>query len=113
MAEVRQLLGGLSFGESLRWHQDRLWFCNWGTQEVIALGLDGAAEVVARIPTTLPYSIDWLPDGRLLAVSARDCALLRQEPDGSLAPPKMKPPHCSELDVGIEPVLKLRAALRD
>jgi sugar lactone lactonase YvrE len=29
-------------------------------------------------------SIDWLPDGRLLVVAARDGRLLRQEPDGSL-----------------------------
>ena len=29
-------------------------------------------------------SIDWLPDGRLLIVAARDGRLLRQEPDGSL-----------------------------
>src|SRR5207248_1697471 len=31
-----------------------------------------------------PFSIDWLPDGRLLAVSAHDSVLLHQEPDGSL-----------------------------
>jgi sugar lactone lactonase YvrE len=33
---------------------------------------------------SFPLSIDWLPDGRLLIVSARDGRLLRQEPDGSL-----------------------------
>ena len=27
--------------------------------------------------------IDWLPDGRLLVVAARDGRLLRQEPEGS------------------------------
>jgi len=31
-----------------------------------------------------PMCIDWLPDGRLLVVAARDGRLLRQEPDGSL-----------------------------
>jgi sugar lactone lactonase YvrE len=31
-----------------------------------------------------PFSIDWLPDGRLLIVSASDQPLLRQEPDGRL-----------------------------
>jgi sugar lactone lactonase YvrE len=78
------MLNGLAFGESPRWHGGRLWFCNWGTQEVIALDPDGAAEVVTRIPTTIPYSIDWLPDGRLLAVSGQEALLLRREPDGSL-----------------------------
>src|SRR4051812_3788118 len=78
------LLEGLGFGESPRWHDGRLWFCNWGTQEVLAVDADGKAEVVARIPTTIPYSIDWLPDGRMLAVSGQEALLLRQEPDGAL-----------------------------
>ena len=39
---------------------------------------------MAQIPTTVPFSIDWLPDGRLLVVSGREALLLRQEPDGSL-----------------------------
>jgi sugar lactone lactonase YvrE len=39
---------------------------------------------MARVPTTLPYSIDWLPDGRLLVVSGREGLVLRQDPGGSL-----------------------------
>jgi sugar lactone lactonase YvrE len=82
--EVRTLLTGLEFGESPRWHQDRLWLANWGTQQVVTVELDGTSEVVAMVPTTIPYSIDWLPDGRLLVVSGREALLLRREPDGSL-----------------------------
>src|ERR1039458_1648593 len=84
MPEPRILLCGLAFGESPRWHQDRLWFSNWGTQEVRTVNLDGASEVVACIPTTIPFSLDWLPDGRLLVVSGQEALLLRREPDGSL-----------------------------
>ena len=84
MPEPRILLRGLAFGESPRWHQDRLWFSNWGTQEVRTVNLDGASEVVASIPTTIPFSLDWLPDGRLLIVSGQEALLLRREPDGSL-----------------------------
>jgi sugar lactone lactonase YvrE len=81
----RVLLTGLGYGESPRWHGDRLWFANWGTQEVVAVDADGErGEVVLRVPTTIPYSIDWLHDGRLLAVSGRECLLLRAEPDGRL-----------------------------
>ena len=33
---------------------------------------------------SFPFCIDWMPDGHLLIVSARDGLLLRREPDGSL-----------------------------
>jgi sugar lactone lactonase YvrE len=85
VAEVRQLLGGLSFGESLRWHQDRLWLADWGAQEIVAVDSHGRPEVMARVDfPAFPMCIDWLPEGQLLIVAARDGRLLRQEPDGSL-----------------------------
>jgi sugar lactone lactonase YvrE len=83
MPEVHTLLTGLAFGESPRWHEDRLWFSNWGAQEVIAVDLEGKSEVIVRVPS-FPFSIDWLPDGRLLLTSGRDGLLLRREPDGEL-----------------------------
>jgi sugar lactone lactonase YvrE len=87
VAEVEQLLDGLSFGESLRWHRDRLWLADWGAQEVLAVDRLGRPEVMARVDfPAFPMCIDWLPDGRLLIVAARDGRLLRQEPDGSLVP---------------------------
>src|SRR5207302_4131207 len=63
----------------------RLWFSNWGAQEIIAVDVAGKSEVMLRVATTVPFSIDWLPDGRLLVVSGAEARLLRQEPDGSLA----------------------------
>jgi len=77
---------GLAIGESPRWHEDRLWFCNWGAQEVVAVDLDGKSEIAVHVPTTVPFCIDWLPDGRLLIVSGREGILLRRERDGSLVP---------------------------
>jgi sugar lactone lactonase YvrE len=84
LSEVQILLTDLAMGESPRWHEHRLWFSDWGAQEIIAVGLDGNREIVARVPFGFPFSIDWLPDGRLLIVSGREGLLLRREPDGSL-----------------------------
>jgi sugar lactone lactonase YvrE len=81
--ELQTLMTGLAFGESPRWHDDRLWFSNWGAQEVVAVDLKGKSEVIVSMPS-FPFSIDWLPDGRLLITSGRDGLLRRREPDGVL-----------------------------
>ncbi len=81
---MRTLLTGLGIVESPRWHDGRLWFCNWGAGEIMTIDGAGRSEVVLRVPTTIPFSIDWLPDGRLLVVSGQEGRLLRQELDGSL-----------------------------
>jgi sugar lactone lactonase YvrE len=83
VAELQILMTGLAFPESPRWHDDRLWFSDWGAHEVIAVDLDGKSEVIVRVPS-FPMCIERLPDGRLLIVSASDGLLLRREPDGSL-----------------------------
>ncbi|MBZ9982606.1 MULTISPECIES: SMP-30/gluconolactonase/LRE family protein [unclassified Mesorhizobium] len=75
---------GLAFGESPRWHEGRLWLCNWGTREIVAVSDEGKSRVMLTVPAVLPYSIDWLPDGRLLVISGREGLLLRQEVDGRL-----------------------------
>jgi sugar lactone lactonase YvrE len=79
------LLDGIAFGESPRWHGDRLWFGDWGAQEVVAVGLDGSKEVLSRVSfPSFPMCIDWLPDGRLLIVSSREARIVRREPNGEL-----------------------------
>ncbi len=79
--EVRTLVEGIALGESPRWHDGRLWFCDWVAGEIVVVEADGGREVVARMPT-FPISIDWLPDGRMLVVNAR--TLFRREGDGTL-----------------------------
>jgi sugar lactone lactonase YvrE len=83
MSEPQTLMTGLVFGEQPRWREDRLWFSDWGPPEVIAVDLEGNSEVILKAPS-FPCCVDWLSDGRLLLVSARDGLLLRREPDGSL-----------------------------
>lgn len=80
---MKILLDGILFGEQPRWHEGRLWFSDWGTRELIAVDLEGNREVVLEGPS-FPMCAGWLPDGRLLLVSARDGALLRRESDGTM-----------------------------
>ena len=87
MTEPRTLIDGVVFGESTRWHDGRLWFADWASQEIIAVDPDGKSEVMLRSPAGdgfAPLCFDWLPDGRLVLVSGTSRSVVRQEPDGTL-----------------------------
>jgi sugar lactone lactonase YvrE len=82
VSEQRIVLEDLVFPESPRWHDGRLWLCDWGAHEILVVDLDGTRELVAELPS-FPFSIEWLPDGRLVVVA--DGALFVEE-DGAMVP---------------------------
>ncbi len=84
MRTVDVLMEGIVFGESPRWHDGRLWFSDWGANQVIAVDPEGGHEVVVTVPS-FPMCIDFLRDGRLLVVDSAQRRLLRREADGSMA----------------------------
>ena len=59
---------GLSMGESPRWHDGRLWVCDWVAGEVLSFDAAGERRVELTMEG-LPFSIDWLPDGRAVLTS--------------------------------------------
>lgn len=80
MADTEVMLDGLGFPESLRWHEGRLWLCNWGSGDVLAVAPNGESETAAKLdPRTLPFSIDWLPDNHALIIDGSNRRLLRLE----------------------------------
>jgi len=80
MDAPRVVLDGLAYVECPRWHDGRLWFAHWGTDEIVAVDGDGHSHVMARGPGGLGWSFDWLPDGTLLTTGPR---LTRVARDGS------------------------------
>ncbi len=80
MDQPQLLMTGIAFGESPRWHDDRLWFADWSAEELIAVDLSGRSEVVARVHS-FPFCLDWLPSGELLIVSGAERRLLKLERD--------------------------------
>jgi sugar lactone lactonase YvrE len=36
--------------ESPRWHDDRLWFSNWGTKQIVVIDLEGNNDVLQKAP---------------------------------------------------------------
>jgi len=78
--ETQVLLDGLGMGESPRWHDGRLWFSNWGTDEIVAVDLNGRSEVVGPGGGGSGWATNWLPDGQMLITGAE---LIRVEHDGS------------------------------
>jgi sugar lactone lactonase YvrE len=87
ITEPKVLVSGLAYVESPRWHDGRLWLAHWGAGEVVAVAVaendEPLTEVVGDGPPGLGWSIDWLPDGRLLETGD---GLTRREPDGSAIP---------------------------
>ena len=65
---VETFATGIRMGESPRWHDGRFWMCDWLAGEVLVFDSSGSRQVAARVDG-LPFSIDWLPDGRLLVTT--------------------------------------------
>jgi sugar lactone lactonase YvrE len=83
MTETSVLRDGLAMGESPRWHDGRLWVCDWVAGEILVLDADGDAAVVTRIDS-FPFCIDWLPAGELVVVDSNRRRLLRMTASGDL-----------------------------
>ena len=76
--ELSVVVEGMTFLESPRWHDGRLWFSDFYTQRVMAVTPGGDPEEILSVPNQ-PSGLGWLPDGRMLVVSMKDRRLLRRE----------------------------------
>jgi sugar lactone lactonase YvrE len=73
--ETQTLLNGLVMGESPRWWNGRLWVCDWGARELVAIDMAGRCERIVAVDA-LPFCIDPRPDDRLLISAAGQVLLM-------------------------------------
>ena len=78
MTQSTTLIDGLYFGESPRWHDDRLWYSDFYDKAVKSVDLKGDARLEVQLDEQ-PSGLGWLPDGRLLVVCMESLTLKRLE----------------------------------
>src|SRR5262245_61834420 len=102
LAPVTQLMDGILLGECPRWHDGKLWFADWVGQKLYTLDGAGRSRVEAEI-ASLPFSLDWLADGRMLLVHARANELQVRDANGSFSRladlASLSPYGCNEIVV--------------
>jgi sugar lactone lactonase YvrE len=76
------LVDGVDFGEGPRWHDGKLWYSDFYQRAIYTVTEDGRRTAVHTELPDQPSGLGWLPDGRLLAVSMADQAVLRDDGHG-------------------------------
>lgn len=82
----RTIVTDVAFGESIRWHEGRVWFCDWIGHEVISVAPDGGDRTVHVRLEASPICIDWRTDGSLLIVEGAAHRLVEHDGSGELNP---------------------------
>jgi sugar lactone lactonase YvrE len=82
--ELTPFARDFGFLDGLRWHDDALWMSDFTRSEVVRVTLDGAREIVAKVPGE-PSGLGFLPNGAMLVVSQQEQRILRLGGDGRLA----------------------------
>jgi sugar lactone lactonase YvrE len=83
LGQPATLLTGLTVGESVRWHDGRVWVANWNESQIVSCAEDGSDRDAVEAPAGVPISFDWLPDGSMLIVDGPRRRLLRLAGDGT------------------------------
>jgi sugar lactone lactonase YvrE len=79
MTEMKQLVGGVDFGEGPRWRDGVLWYCDFFQRAIYTVTPDGTRHAVHSGLDDQMSGLGWLPDGRLLVVSMKNKKILRDE----------------------------------
>lgn len=76
MLKSEIILKGLTFPESPRWHENKLWFSDFYSKQVMTMDMEGNSVTILELDDC-PSGLGWMPDGSLLVVSQFEEKLLR------------------------------------
>ena len=80
--ELQTVCTGVDFGEGPRWHDGRLWYCDFYQHRIYAVDEDGTRETMVEFPDDHPSGLGWSPSGDLLVVSMQRRQIRRIDRDG-------------------------------
>ncbi|MFT3853418.1 MAG: SMP-30/gluconolactonase/LRE family protein [Ilumatobacteraceae bacterium] len=80
--QLKLVVDGVDFGEGPRWHDGRLWYCDFYQRAIYTVTEDGHRHAVYGDLPDQTSGLGWLPDGRLLAVSMTNKQVLRDDGNG-------------------------------
>ena len=86
MAELRELVGGVDFGEGPRWRDGALWYSDFYQRAIYRVTPDGQRSAVYSDLDDRPSGLGWTPDGRLMVVSMTTQQVLIESASGTLEP---------------------------
>ena len=78
------VMEGLAFGESLRWHDGRVWVADWAQGQVWSCTAEGGDRRLEASVESFPLCFDHDAGGGLLLLDGAHGQVLRREPDGAL-----------------------------
>jgi len=76
------LVDGVDFGEGPRWHDGRLWYCDFFQRAIYSVGVGGDRRVEFGDTPDRPSGMGWMPDGSLLVVFMTQRQVMRVGDDG-------------------------------
>jgi sugar lactone lactonase YvrE len=82
LQQPKELVGGLLFPESPRWHDGKFYFSDMHAHKVMTVDMEGTTEVVVELDNDRPSGLGWLDDGSLLIVAMYGKKLLRFDGKG-------------------------------
>ncbi len=77
LQQPKELVGGLLFPESPRWHDGKFYFSDMHAHRVMTVDMEGKTEVVVELDNDRPSGLGWLDDGSMLIVAMYGKKLLR------------------------------------